>query len=83
MMVSKRNLLFQVVISRFHVKLWEGMIHVKSFETPIAQLEKFPTAVHLDAPLPKHQMATLPNEPFLGGQQNFGSWICWKFVELF
>ena len=26
MMVSKRNLLFQVVIFRFHVKLWEGKL---------------------------------------------------------
>ena len=27
MMVSKRNLLFQGAIFRFHVKLWEGNLH--------------------------------------------------------
>ena len=39
MMVSKRNLLFQGAIFRFHVKLWEGMFH--QIETHIFEFVKF------------------------------------------
>ena len=39
MMVSKRNLLFQGAIFRFHVKLWQGMFH--QIETHIFEFVKF------------------------------------------